>query len=112
MATNKKSNTPPTPPSLVTFESRKRAFEADEKRKAGLPTASPETAANSKNPYLRARMAVLASYEERNMLWRKQEVLRMEIEENTDNRHYMDFVKEVVILGDKFSDGEDLPKKS
>ncbi len=54
----------------------------------------------SKNPYIRARVAVLRKYPE----WRRNEIRDMEQHGNIHNKQYAEFVQEVAELGDKFSD--------
>jgi hypothetical protein len=54
----------------------------------------------SKNPYVRARVAVLRKYPE----WRRNEIRDMEQSGNINNKKYAEFVHEVAVLGDQFSD--------
>lgn len=53
----------------------------------------------SKNPYIRARVAVLRKYPE----WRRNEIRNMEQSGNLNNKFYAEFVKDVAELGDQFS---------
>jgi hypothetical protein len=51
------------------------------------------------NPYFRARIKILIKYPE----WRRNEISALEKAGDLDNRHYLDFVKEVAAEGDKLS---------
>lgn len=57
-------------------------------------------AANSNNPYIRARATVLKKYNQ----WRQKEIERMESSGDINNRYYDQFVREVRELGDSLSD--------
>lgn len=59
----------------------------------------PEFPSTPTNPYVRARIEVLKGMKD----WRRREVEEMEKTGNLDNKYYMDFVKEVAQLGDKYS---------
>jgi len=97
----KQPNTNPKPPAPVTYEDRVKAFQESEKRKKA---AEPKkSSAPASNPYVRAREEVLEGYVQNNRQWRKAEVLSMEAKGDTDNRHYLDFVKEVARRGDELS---------
>lgn len=54
---------------------------------------------NIANPYYKARIQLLNGMTQ----WRRDEILAFEKSGDRDNRHYMDFVKEVASLGDTFS---------
>ena len=58
---------------------------------------------NSKNPYIRARIQVLKDLDP----MRRREIAEMEVNGNTDNFRYNDFVKMVRTLGDRFSNMKD-----
>lgn len=79
-----------------TFSSRVEEFNRSERASYTEKPATPPTGETT--PYLRARVQVLMRYPE----WRRNEVLEMERVNDLDNRHYGDFVKEVVALGDSF----------
>ncbi len=55
---------------------------------------------NESNPYVKARLEILSKYPE----WKKIEMLMLEKTKNTEgNRHYSEFVKAVIYLGDAYS---------
>lgn len=69
-------------------------LDAEEKNKPITPPALTES-----NPYFKSRLEILKKYPQ----WRRNEVLTMEKNKDIDNQHYMAFVREVVSLGDKYS---------
>jgi hypothetical protein len=81
-----------------TFENRVADFKQTEKSKSVNPNP-PSSPSPSKNPYKRAYDELLAKCQE----WRRTELLQFEFTNDTDNRHYTDFIREVIALGDKYS---------
>jgi phosphoenolpyruvate synthase/pyruvate phosphate dikinase len=51
------------------------------------------------NPYFKARIKILLNYPE----WRRKEIADLERTGDIDNRHYLDFVKDVAAEGDKYT---------
>lgn len=74
------------------MESEKRRNQT--KPSSGIATPISKKAEN--NPYMRARIEILTKHQ----AWRRNEILEMERLGDTDNRFYMDFVREVAKLGD------------
>jgi delta 1-pyrroline-5-carboxylate dehydrogenase len=60
---------------------------------------SSEADISSKNPYVRARIAILKRMPE----WKRSEIATMEKEGKLDNRVYEEFVKLIATEGDKLS---------
>lgn len=86
-----------------TYANRVAQFEQDEKKATAAvskkKTATPKVAVNTENPYLRARLKVLADYKE----WRRNEIEELEKSGNINDPHYLSFVKEVAALGDSYA---------
>ena len=69
------------------------------------PTATPVVEAKklkitTDNPYVQARLTVLKKYPQ----WKQVELTKMEECGNLNNRHYEQFVKEVIELGNHLSE--------
>lgn len=86
-----------------TLTNRVAQFEQDEKRAAApvskKKTATPKVATDNQNPYLRARLKILADYED----WRRNEIEQLEKTGDLNNKNYLSFVKEVAALGDTYA---------
>lgn len=79
-----------------------KLLKTEEKIKKPVDDAKKLDAAlalSSKNPYIRARVAVLQKMPK----WKRNEIHDMERNRNIDNPHYQEFVHEVAILGDNLS---------
>jgi hypothetical protein len=63
------------------------------------PPVEVKRPVSKNNPYFQARNQLLAKYPD----WKQGELLKMERERNTNNRFYMEFVEEVIFLGDQLS---------
>ena len=88
-----------------TFENRVAQFKKDEQLRKDTEALRTKhnakttvKAADTENPYLRARVEILTNYPK----WRREEVLEMEQNGSINNPHYNAFVKEVADLGDKY----------
>jgi hypothetical protein len=81
---------------------------AEEEKKLSKPTVVDEKkkldtalATSSNNPYIKARVKILSDWRKNPAtVWRANEVDSMEAGKQPKNRHYDDFVKMVVELGD------------
>ncbi len=94
----------PNRPYENTLANRVAQFEQDEKKATVVPkkktanTPKP-VPVSSGNPYLRARLKILADYKE----WRRNEIEQLEKSGDLNNSHYLSFVKEVTALGDIYA---------
>lgn len=91
------------------FDNRVYQFDHDQKRaanaalkKTAKQTKKTSILPSSGNPYIQARHKILEEYPE----WRRVEIATMEKNGNTENRHYMDFVHAVAVLGDEIDSGK------
>ena len=102
----------PNKPYANTYSNRVLQFAMDEEarrereKKAALPSpnvakakqlAAPQ---NGDNPYIRAYAVVFGKLP----VWKQTEIKELEAKGDTENRYYADFVHEVRILGDQFSE--------
>lgn len=73
------------------------------------PQIKPIEEVAKDNPYIIARTELL---EKRYPTWRKAEILKMERENNTNNRFYEDYVKDCLDLGNYYFNKQEEKKSS
>ena len=82
-----------------TLKNRIKEFEKSQNKSKSVSRRNRRKQVNKNNPYLLARVQVLNELP----VWRRNEVMRMEENNDIDNHHYAQFIKMIAERGDILS---------